>query len=77
MFKIGSVENSIKMAILLQGRGKMKAYELAQELGVSERQFYKIIIPCILGIFCLGLFYTQSIPNKAHMVDTQWLVTVY
>ena len=41
MFKIGSVENSIKMAILLQGRGKMKAYELAQELGVSERQILK------------------------------------
>lgn len=41
MFKIGSVENSIKMAILLQGRGKMKAYELAQELDVSERQILK------------------------------------
>ena len=41
MFNIGSVENSIKMAILLQGRGKMKAYELAEELGVSERQILK------------------------------------
>ncbi len=41
MFKIGSVENSIKMATLLQARGKMKAYELAQELGVSERQILK------------------------------------
>ena len=41
MISIGQVENTIKMAILLQSRGKMKGFELAQELGVSERQILK------------------------------------
>lgn len=41
MIKISALNNSIKMAILLQSRGKMKGYELAQELGVTERQILK------------------------------------
>ena len=38
MIIIGKLENTLKMAILLQSRGTMKGYELAQELGVTERQ---------------------------------------
>lgn len=38
MIIIGKLENTLKMAILLQSRGTMKGYELAQELGVAERQ---------------------------------------
>lgn len=41
MIKISALNNSLKMAILLQSRGKMKAYELAQELSVTERQILK------------------------------------
>ncbi|WP_455539345.1 helix-turn-helix transcriptional regulator [Terrisporobacter sp.] len=38
---IGKLENALKMAMLLQSRGKMKGYELAQELDVTERQILK------------------------------------
>lgn len=41
MMEISALNNSLKMAILLQSRGKMKGYELAQELSVSERQILK------------------------------------
>lgn len=41
MIEISSVTNTIKMAILLQSRGKMKGSEIAQELGVTERQVLK------------------------------------
>lgn len=41
MRDISSVTNTIKMAILLQSRGKMKGLEIAHELGVTERQVLK------------------------------------
>lgn len=41
MIEIGSVANAIKMAILLQSRGTMKVFELAQELDITERQVPK------------------------------------
>ena len=41
MLFISKIGNALKMAILLQSRGKMKATELAQELEVSERQIRK------------------------------------
>ncbi|MCR8743764.1 helix-turn-helix transcriptional regulator [Romboutsia lituseburensis] len=41
MIDISSIQNIIKMIILLQSRGKMKGFELAQELEVSERRILK------------------------------------
>ena len=41
MITISKLENALKMAMLLQSRGKMKGYELAQELDVTERQILK------------------------------------
>lgn len=38
MIDISKVGNSIKMAMLLQSRGKMKIKDLANELGVKEKQ---------------------------------------
>lgn len=38
---ISSVTNTIRMAILLQSRGKMKGSEIAKELEVTERQVLK------------------------------------
>ena len=34
-----------------------------------------VIVPCILGIFCLGLFYTQSIPQAINAVFNALIVS--
>ena len=35
-----------------------------------------VIVPCILGIFCLGLFYTQSIPQAINAVFNALIVSL-
>lgn len=35
-----------------------------------------VIVPCILGIFCLGLFYTQSIPQATNAVFNALIVSL-
>ena len=35
-----------------------------------------VIVPCILGIFCLGLFYTQSIPQATNAVFNSLIVSL-
>lgn len=54
--EISALNNSLKMAILLQSRGKMKVYELAQELCVTERQILK---------------YKKALEEAGIMIDSQ------
>ena len=35
-----------------------------------------VIVPCILGIFCLGLFYTQSIPQATNAIFNALIVSL-
>lgn len=56
MMSISILSNCIKMSILLQSRGKMKAYELSQELGVTERQILK---------------YKKALEEAGVMIDSQ------
>lgn len=35
-----------------------------------------VIVPCILGVFCLGLFYTQSIPQATNAVFNSLIVSL-